>query len=284
MKSKTNVFFLFNIALVCLLIAITIVFWVTNLDIVSMQRYHLGDNVWSGYDNRYLSFFYYPMNAIIFAIPLLVGFPLLFMSLSKRPFFERLRLYRHHGILLVATTMLGAGLFNSVMVKIIFARPRPDVYFNGDLIYYRPFEIAIPYWGLLDASFPSGHVSIAFVLIGFFFIFYQAPKRFMHYIKWIVGVGLTLFLGISMIISRMSYGAHYLSDGIWGGAFTYFFALGMYYLLKIPKINEKLLQLNAVKSEVVAEKWDIVIIIASIVFSIAFSAYFIFSFSGLTKI
>ncbi|TVP84480.1 MAG: phosphatase PAP2 family protein [Acholeplasmataceae bacterium] len=273
----------FNIILLVFMLFMTILFWTTSLDLTVSRYFQNAEGLWIGPDIPYLAFYYFPMNAILFALPLMIAFPLFLLSFSTRPYFDRIRHYRRHSLLLVVSTALGAGFFNSVVLKALFARPRPMAYFNGDGIYYRPFEIAFSHWGLLDASFPSGHASVAFASVGFFFAFRHAPGFWRKTAKWGLGMTLPVVAGSSMMVSRVSYGEHYVSDTLWAGAFTYAFVLAMYQLLKIPE-HDAIIAASRPADQVPATWRDVGIIAASILVPILFAGYLILRFNGLTSI
>jgi|GEM_PF-1212607 len=283
MKTRFVEIGLFNKILVLSLMFFLMLFWVTDIDIRALYLFYTESGTFTGPDNRYFAFLYYPMNAIIFTTTLMIGFPLFIMSLSPRPFFERFRLYRNHALLLITAPLLGAGLFNSIFLKALFARPRPHSYLS-EAIFYRPFHIASDHWGQLDMSFPSGHVAMAFVLCSFYFAFGYAPKLWQKMLKWGVGVVMTLVIGILMIVSRVAYGHHYLSDGVFGAAFTYGFVLMMHRVLRIPEKNALIEARSETEPAGTVGLVEISIIVISIFIPVLLVAYMMRAFDGLTSV
>ena len=112
-------------------------------------------------------------------------------------------LYRRwrRGALLVLITMAGAGLLN-LLLKYVFARPRPTAY----------FDYPLP----TSNSFPSGH---AFFAASFFgglaaLVTGRIRNRALRIAVWVTAALLSLLVGIS----RVYLGVHYPSDVLAGYA------------------------------------------------------------------
>jgi undecaprenyl-diphosphatase len=112
-------------------------------------------------------------------------------------------LYRkwRRGALLVLITMAGAGLLN-LLLKYVFARPRPTAYFD----YPLPSS----------NSFPSGH---AFFAASFFgglaaLVTGRIQSRALRAAVWVTAAVLSLLVGLS----RVYLGVHYPSDVLAGFA------------------------------------------------------------------
>ncbi len=254
------------------------VFWFTNLDMRVAERYRLGD-AFVGPENPIFSFFYYPLNAVLFVVPMMVGMPLWLMSFSRRPFFSTIRRHRRHAALLMLGTLILAGVLNSIILKSIFARPRPYVVLAGDAGFYRPFEIVRTYWGAVDMSFPSGHASVAFALFGFYFAFQHAPSLWRKLLKWGVGVVGALTLGVTMSLSRAAYGDHFLSDGLFAGALMYCWLYVTYHALSIPERDERLKRIPPSRGQLSAQ--DVPTLVVSFVIPIVLLFVLFTQFDGL---
>lgn len=107
----------------------------------------------------------------------------------------------HRGALLVVVTLAGAGLLN-VLLKLSFARVRPEAFFN----YPLPGS----------PSFPSGHALFAASVFGGLAVLLTARiESFpLQVCVWIVSVFLILLVGGS----RVYLGVHYPSDVLAGYA------------------------------------------------------------------
>ncbi|MFL5401200.1 MAG: phosphatase PAP2 family protein [Gemmatimonadales bacterium] len=107
----------------------------------------------------------------------------------------------HRGALLLVVTMGGAGLLN-VLLKLLFARPRPAAYFG----YPLPSS----------ASFPSGHAFFAASFLGGLAVLVseRTRSRGVRWGTWIICLVLILLIGLS----RVYLGVHYPSDVLAGYA------------------------------------------------------------------
>jgi membrane-associated phospholipid phosphatase len=90
------------------------------------------------------------------------------------------------------------------VLKGTVGRPRPE----SPLGFY-PLFVPGPATG--DTSFPSGHATWAFIL---FAIVYVIPPRHAR-TKILAGIGLAAW-GISVAVTRVTWGAHYPSDVLFG--------------------------------------------------------------------
>ena len=85
-------------------------------------------------------------------------------------------------------------------------------------------------FGSSGNSFPCGHCSIAFV----FSAFYLLWRRRHPVWAWGMLSGSTV-LGLSIGMSRMAAGGHFLSDVLWSAVLTWMVLLVLYWLvMKIP--------------------------------------------------
>lgn len=111
--------------------------------------------------------------------------------------------------------LLGPGLLVNQLLKIEVERPRP--YQVVELGGPQPFvpAFAAPPPGASGASFVSGHAAIAFFLGTLGWVY---PRRRRAWL--LAGAGLGLLMGAT----RMSAGAHFLSDVLFAGFAVYFTA------------------------------------------------------------
>ena len=107
---------------------------------------------------------------------------------------------------------LGPGLLVNVLLKVEVERPRPSqvVEFGGPQAFVPAFAVPPP--DAYGASFVSGHAAIAFWLGALAWVF---PRRRRAWL--IAGLGAGALMGAT----RMSAGAHFLSDVVFAGVAVY---------------------------------------------------------------
>lgn len=272
-----------HLFMISVLVVMTSVFWLTPLD-GAFSEIFLGPSGWVGPTYQILALFYFPLNAIFFLIPLFIGSLILFVSLAPTVSIKWSQPYRRIGLFIMTTTLIGAGLFNSFLLKIVFARPRPYAVFSGEAEYLRPLEIGVAYWGGMDMSFPSGHVSMATCSVVFFFAFRTAKKPLTQVMKWGLGVALPLIAAPIMTVSRVAYGDHFLSDGIFAMALTYGVALFIYHQLKLPEMHQRLHVNHAVNEQCRLTRQDILFILMGVAIALALMMMLIIRFDGLRRL
>lgn len=118
-------------------------------------------------------------------------------------------------VAVASITIFAAFLLNNLL-KIIIQRPRPTSY---SLINETGF------------SFPSGHSMVSTAFYGF--LMYLVYKNVKNKKKRILMMSLLLFIIISICISRIYLGVHYLSDTIAG------FCLSVAYLMVFLSLTYK---------------------------------------------
>lgn len=125
-------------------------------------------------------------------------------------YFTKARRYRSFFVLLFLLMALGPGLVVNTILKDNWGRPRPreTVQFAGEQEYQSPYIMS----DLGGKSFPCGHCSVGFAIIGFAYWFgARNKKRF-----WLLSIT-AIVVGLIMGLSRIVVGAHYLSDVIISG-------------------------------------------------------------------
>ena len=140
---------------------------------------------------------------------------------------QRLRLY---AVYMVCVFLLGPGLLVNAVFKDHWGRARPvQVEQLGGTVPYTP-----PLYFVANGdgrSFPSGHSSVGFAFIGFWFLWRKRHPRW----ATIALYGTVLF-GCLVGLTRMAAGGHFLSDVMWSAWMVCFAAWLLYYhLLRIPE-------------------------------------------------
>ena len=141
---------------------------------------------------------------------------------------EHYRPLRNYFLLIVLTSVLGAGLLVNAVLKPYWGRPRPiqTVEFGGVLEYRPMYAPGEPGRG---RSFTAGHSTMGFLFVTL--IFFYRKSRTVAY----GGLAFGLIAGGLLSAARILQGAHYLSDNIWSLGIILLTATGLYYFaLRIP--------------------------------------------------
>jgi lipid A 4'-phosphatase len=119
-----------------------------------------------------------------------------------------LRSWRKPCLLVVLTTVIGAGVLVNSTFKQYWGRPRPSqtIEFGGKWAY-RP--ISSPGTPGKGASFPCGHCTMGFVFLAM--IGFRRKSRALA----VSGITVGMILGVLLSAARIVQGAHFLSDTIW---------------------------------------------------------------------
>ncbi len=144
---------------------------------------------------------------------------------------DRYRQWRHYFLLVVLTSIIGAGIMVNVILKPYWGRPRPSqtVEYGGALEYRPVYAPGEPGRG---RSFSCGHSTMGFLFVSLFF-FYR-KSRIIAY----GGLAAGLIGGSLLGLTRMLQGAHYLSDNIWSLGIILLTSTWLYYfVLRIPFVS-----------------------------------------------
>lgn len=197
----------YNLLLLLLLItAHTSVFWFSDIDIQAAKFFYFPEesNVWRLGEQPFWMFFYQlgPIVTISIAVSALV---IILFSIVKKSW----GLYRTQATFILFSFLLGPGLIVNTLFKDNWGRPRPIhiEQFKGAEQYVPPLKYNAQGDG---KSFPSGHSSLGFAFIAFWFLW---RKRRPLWAK--AALGFSLLLGSLFGIARMAAGGHFLSDVFW---------------------------------------------------------------------
>jgi membrane-associated PAP2 superfamily phosphatase len=139
-------------------------------------------------------------------------------------FWPLLRPWRAPGLFFGAMLLLGPGLLVNVTFKDNWGRPRPtQVDCFGGKHAFRP--VWEPGEHGHCRSFPCGHASMGFFLMGPAFLLYRRRPR-------LAGAFLLLGLSAGLLLgaTRIVQGRHFASDVLWSAGFVYFTGLALGYL------------------------------------------------------
>ena len=136
---------------------------------------------------------------------------------------HRLNSLRRDGLFLALLLLIGPGLIVNGGFKSWWGRPRPVLCedFGGKMMFKQVGEWAKPF---PNSSFPSGHASIAFFLMGPAFLFKSNQERRRR--SWLIA---GIVFGFAMGFTRVLQGGHFLSDIVWAGLIVYLVGVALAY-------------------------------------------------------
>ncbi len=142
---------------------------------------------------------------------------------------SRSRIWRRRAVFIIVSMLIGPGLIVNICLKDHWGRPRPEqVKEFGGQLDFKP--LLVKGREGQGHSFPSGHASIAFEFLVFYFIWRR--RRLWAFTALAGGLG----LGLMMSVARMAAGAHFLSDVLWSGGITFMVSWVLYYFVfRIPE-------------------------------------------------
>jgi lipid A 4'-phosphatase len=201
----------------------TLVFWLTDLDIRVSRLFFVpgsSDQPWIHGDfvlwrlayksDRYLTI----TLAVISLSAIAVGLA----SRRRRQLFL-------YGLFILLSTSIGAGLLVNETFKEHWGRARPDSIqeFGGSRRYIPPLAKGPPGGG---HSFASGHASIGFSFLAFWFIWRGRRRRLA--MGALIGA---LALGSLLGLARIIQGRHFLSDVLWAFFISYFVCAALHHVV-----------------------------------------------------
>ncbi|MCK5895167.1 MAG: phosphatase PAP2 family protein [Cocleimonas sp.] len=199
----------------------TALFWFSAIDLqVADFFYHPEQsNPWPMGDLPFWKFFY--QLGPILSIGIVIS-TLLIILLSSLKIIGKY--YRPQALFILLSFLLGPGLVVNTLFKDNWGRPRPaDIkIFGGEEHYIPPLKYNAKGNG---NSFPSGHSSLGFGFIAFWFLWYRKRKIWANY-----AFLSTLSLGFLLGYSRMAAGGHFLSDVFWSLWIPLLVSMGLYHL------------------------------------------------------
>lgn len=192
-----------------LLLAASLVIWLADGDLRLARMVH-ASGTWPGNGHPFWEFVYAHASLPAFSLAALA-----LVVLAAGLIVKQAAALRKPALFMVLLLAFGPGLVVNVLLKDHLGRARPiDVYeFGGDFSFSQfwqpgPFQE--------NRSFPSGHASVAFTLVGpWFFLRRRNP---LHAACWLVG---GLAYGTLVGVGRILQGGHFLSDVLWAGGLVY---------------------------------------------------------------
>lgn len=189
---------------------------------VSRYFYDLGGGHFlnTPFFNFVYNYGYLPANLTMFA-------SLVALLLS---FIPRWKNWRNPALILVLTATLGTGLMVHAVLKDHWGRPRPKqvVEFGGNQPF-RPFYKP----NFFDQPEPSKSFTCGHCTGGFYFFAVAVVARRLGSKKWyLIAMSLAWILGITLSITRIAQGGHFLSDTLMSALILWLTALTCDYLVK----------------------------------------------------
>ncbi len=211
----------YNLLLLLLLItAHTAVFWFSDIDIQVANFFYSPEenNRWSLGEHPFWMFFYKLGPIVTMGVAVSALIVILFSTIKAS-----WGLYRTQATFILFSFLLGPGLIVNTLFKDNWGRPRPAhiEQFGGTEQYVPPLKYNAQGDG---KSFPSGHSSLGFSFIAFWFIW---RKRKPQWSK--VALGFSLLFGSLFGIARMAAGGHFLSDVFWSLWISLLSCMALYY-------------------------------------------------------
>lgn len=117
--------------------------------------------------------------------------------------------YRLPCLFLSFAMLCGPGLLINLFLKGFFARPRPvQILDFGGTELFRPFYSFTFSYPNAFKSFPSGHSTMGFYFFNLIFL----GQRLKSLLLVRMGALASIFMGLSLSVSRIAQGGHFFSD------------------------------------------------------------------------
>jgi membrane-associated PAP2 superfamily phosphatase len=197
----------------------TAIFWFSDLDLRVTHFFYYPEqsNPWPIGEQTVWKFFY-QLGAIL-SVSIVVSTLLIMLLASLKTAW---RPYRIQALFILLSFVLGPGVMVNSVFKEYWGRPRPaDIEpFGGTEKYVPPLKYNAEGEG---NSFPSGHSSLGFGFIAFWFLWHKKRRIWANY-----AVVFSLSLGGLFGYSRIAAGGHFLSDVFWSLWIPLLVIMGLY--------------------------------------------------------
>lgn len=142
--------------------------------------------------------------------------------------FKKFKSWRNPCLVLLLSYALGVGLITNGVLKEYWGRPRPkQVEEFGGTQPFRPYFIPNFNQPQPSKSFPCGHCTTGF----YFFALALVGWRLQKPAIFKLGLSLAFVLGITLSITRIAQGGHFLSDTLAAALIMWYTALAMDWLV-----------------------------------------------------
>lgn len=204
------------IILATLALLTTPFFWLSDLDLQGAAVFYQpgDDNTrWPSQQGWLFRILY--RHAFTFATIVAVG---ALITVALGYLMPSLKQWRRPALYIFLVIILGPVLVVNLVFKDHWGRPRPVHIseFGGRHHYIPPLQIG----DTDEKSFPCGHCSVGFA---FFALYFLSRKNKPFYFT------LTIIIGLTLGLTRMSAGGHFISDILWSGYLVFLVAWLTYY-------------------------------------------------------
>ncbi len=207
-----------------LLIALSIPFWSSDLDVRVARHLYVPEAGWPvGSEPLWRFLKYY---GVVPAWIIALGALAVWIASFFKPVLRRAR---RGAMFLVFVMVIGPGVLVNDVFKEQWGRPRPRdlVEFGGPRDYVAPLVKSPRDHG---GSFASGHAATGFyLLVPYFLLRRHRPGR----AAAVFATGLAY--GGLVGYARIAQGAHFLSDVLWALGIVYMTAVAFFYLLRLHR-------------------------------------------------
>lgn len=186
-----------------IVLASTAVFWFSDWDLTIAAWFKRGTGWLLDAYPLWKALLYDGVAYLVVAVVLGCLLALVLGSLDGQQWLRRQAAY----VLLVF--VLGPGLLVNAVFKDHWGRARPVqvVELGGSEAYTPPAQFVPDGKG---RSFPSGHSSVGFAFIAFWFLWRRSKPQWARFALWF-----SILLGSAIGLTRMAAGGHFLSDVMW---------------------------------------------------------------------
>ncbi|UOG92129.1 MAG: phosphatase PAP2 family protein [Candidatus Thiothrix sulfatifontis] len=200
--------------------ASTLVFWLSNWDLTIAGLFYRTDH-WLLDEFPLWKALLYDGVPYLAGGVLLVSVALIVVSVVLR----RWHRLRSAAVYVLLVFVVGPGLLVNSVFKDNWGRPRPAqvLQLGGQEAYAPPGYLVV---GGKGRSFPSGHSSVGFAFVAFWFLWRERKPQWAR-----LALGFSVALGVAIGVTRMAAGGHFLSDVMWSAWVVLFAAWLLYYPL-----------------------------------------------------
>lgn len=202
-----------------IVMASTVVFWFSDWDLRIAQLFLLTDH-WLLDDFPWWKTVLYD-GVTVLAVTVFASSLLVIVISSLRQHYWR----RWAALYVLLVFLVGPGLLVNMVLKDHWGRPRPVqvLELGGQEHYVPPGYFVVNGHG---RSFPSGHSSIGFAFVAFWFLWRERKPQWAR-----LALVFSVTLGTAIGVTRMAAGGHFLSDVMWSAWVVLFAAWLLYYPL-----------------------------------------------------